>query len=564
MPSLSRFRSDSLFARRAGERPRLVVSMLLLLALTSVAVATAAEAGVQASLGVRIHERFRVWVEEESIRLRPLEAESAIRSIELEDGEDEASVNGKAFSGEELRAFLGQDGELIAELAALDAEARRAALGLEADESRGRVEVDSVAGAGFPPVPPMPGVPPVPPVPGLGQIRIESDGDDRVSFGRAIEIEAGETTGDAVCIGCSVTVSGNVEGDAVSIGGSVTVESSGLVEGSAVAVGGKVRLESGATVEQDAVAIGGSVQAEEGATVEGQRSTVGWGDGWNHKGNGVDFGWPFMFDSDAGELFWSILRTLFLILLCCVSVLLARGTMERTSLRLTDEPWKAIFAGLLTQLLFFPVLLFVTVILAVSIVGIPLLVLVPVAVLALLVATVLGFAAVAQSLGRWAAARFGWHLAEPFMPVVVGVAMIQGVTIVARIIGLPGGFLGLFAFALIALGFFLKYAAWTMGLGAMTLSLLGRDWRRPDAEPGSSARTLRAADEVGAGSVPPPPAPTAPTPPIAPIAPTAPAAAAGVASADVPAAPATAATAATAVTAGKPEAPAPDDPDRET
>lgn len=523
-----RFRPDAPVSGRGGLSPclaRLTAVTLLLLgfaggavAVPTVPVAAAAETVEKGSLGDQIHQRFRVWVEDDSIRLRPIEGDPAIRSIELVDDEAEVEVNGKAFSDDELRAFLGKDGELVASLAALDAEERRAALGLDEDGSAG------VSGTpGFAPTPP---IPPAPPVPGIGHIRVESDGDDRVSFGRSIHVEAGETTGDTVCIGCSVTVSGHVEGDAVAVGGSVTVESGGQVGGSAVAVGGKVRLESGATVEQDAVAIGGSVQAEDGATVEGQRSTVGWGGDWGGKGDhGWSSAWPFMFDSDAGELVWSILRALFLMLLCCISVLLARGPMEHTSRRLTEEPWKAVFAGLLTQLLFFPVLIFVTVILAVSIVGIPLLVLVPVAVLALLVATLLGFAAVAQSLGRWAAERFGWQLAEPFLPVVVGVAMIQGVTILARLVGLPGGFLGLFAFALIALGFFLKYAAWTMGLGAMTLSLLGRDWRRSDGGPGLSARNARTAEAANAGeplpAVPAPPAP--PAPPVAPPAASSPA-----------------------------------------
>lgn len=512
MPALSRFRSDFRSAGRVSGRPRLAVFVLLLLALSGVAAATATASDAQGSLGDRIREHYRVTVEAETIRLRPREADSAIRSIELADDEEEASVNGKAFSGEELRAFLGQDGEWIAELAALDAEERRVALGVAADAPSGRVEVGSDATAGVPPVPP------VPPVPGSGRIRIESDGDDRVSFGRSIEIGPGETTGEAVCIGCSITVAGEVEGDAVAVGGKIVVESSGRVGGNAVSVGGKVRLAPGATVEGDAVAVGGTVQVEEGATVEGQKSTVGWGDGWGgHGSQEWDLGWPFWFASDAGELFWAVVRTLFLLLICCVSVLLARGTMERTSRRLTDEPWKAIFAGLLTQLLFFPVLLFVTVILAVSIVGIPLLVLVPVAVLALGVATVLGFAAVAQSLGRWAKARFGWQLAEPFLPVVVGVAMIQGLTIVARMLGLPGGFFGIAAFTLLALGFFFKYAAWTMGLGAMTLSLLGRDWRRPDSGPATSARGVSFEDpSPGQGSVPPPVAPPPPVPPMPP------------------------------------------------
>ncbi len=490
MPASSRFRSDSPATGRPVRRPRLALLPLLaglILGCASLA-AAAGPSATPGSLGDRIHQHFRVWVEDETIRLRPIEGDPAIRSIALEDDEAEVSVNGKAFTAEELRAFLGKDGELIAELAALDADGRRAALGIDDGEGKWR-ETEAGAGAEVPPGPgaspgsPISPIPPIPPIPGIGQIRVESEGDDRVSFGRSIEIGPEETTGDAVCIGCSITVLGEVSGDAVAVGGSVHVEGSGHVQGNAVGVGGKVRLDAGATVEGDAVAVGGTVQVEDGATVEGQRSTVGWGNGWNHKGNGMNFGWPFWFDSDAGELFWGILRAFFLMMLCCISVLLARGSVERTSRRLTEEPWKAVFAGLLTQLLFFPVLIFVTVILAVSIVGIPLLILVPVAVLALLVAMLLGFAAVAQSLGRWAAQRFGWNLTEPFLPVVVGVAMIQGVTILARILGLPGGFLGLVAFALVALGFFLKYAAWTMGLGAMTLSLLGRDWRRPVSGP---------------------------------------------------------------------------------
>ncbi|MEO8276271.1 MAG: polymer-forming cytoskeletal protein, partial [Thermoanaerobaculia bacterium] len=469
-----------------------------------------------ADLGARIHERFRVQVEEEQIELRPIENDSVVRSIELADGESEASVNGKAFSAAELSAFLGKDGELVAELAALDAEGRREALGAGAKKSAADDEEAAIADGrresereaarrGVPPPPPPP------PVPG-GRVHVDSEGDDRVSFGRAIEVRAGESAGDVVCIGCSVTVFGQVDGDAVAVGGSVLVESGGLIQGNAVGVGGRVHLESGATVDGDAVAVGGSVQVEDGGTIEGQRSSVGWGDGMTGHGRS---GWPLVFRSEAGELFWSLLRGMLLALLCCVSLLLARGPLEHTSKRLAEEPWKAVFAGLLTQLLFFPVLLLVTLILAVSIIGIPLLVLVPVALLAGVLAAIVGFAAVAQSLGRWAAGRFGWHLVEPYIPVLVGVALIQGVAIVARIVGIPGSVFGLVAIVLLAFGFFLKYVAWTMGLGAMTLSLLGRDWRRPrggTAMPPASPPTTPASTFFA----PLPPAPPAPqTPPAA-------------------------------------------------
>ena len=74
---------------------------------------------------------------------------------------------------------------------------------------------------------------------------------------------------------------------------------------------------------------------------------------------------PFDFDGSFGDLFWSILRLLLLGLVAAIAVVFTREPIARAARRLQDEPWKALFAGLLTQLLFFPVLVLVTVILAV-------------------------------------------------------------------------------------------------------------------------------------------------------------------------------------------------------
>ena len=43
-------------------------------------------------------ERYRVAVEDDGIELTPLAEDSAVSSIEILDGEDEALVNGKAFA----------------------------------------------------------------------------------------------------------------------------------------------------------------------------------------------------------------------------------------------------------------------------------------------------------------------------------------------------------------------------------------------------------------------------------------------------------------------------------
>ena len=102
MLASSRFRSDSTAPGRPGRLSRRALLPLLgvLLLGGAALVSAATPSGPAASLGDRIHERFRVWVEDDAIRLRPIEGDPAIRSIALEDEEEEASVNGKAFTAE--------------------------------------------------------------------------------------------------------------------------------------------------------------------------------------------------------------------------------------------------------------------------------------------------------------------------------------------------------------------------------------------------------------------------------------------------------------------------------
>lgn len=88
---------------------------------------------------------------------------------------------------------------------------------------------------------------------------------DRVQYGQDIEVGAGETARDVVCIGCSIRVLGKVAGDAVAVGGSLAIE--GTVEGDAVAVAGVLRLGPNARVGEDAVAAGGRLERAPGAQV---------------------------------------------------------------------------------------------------------------------------------------------------------------------------------------------------------------------------------------------------------------------------------------------------------
>jgi hypothetical protein len=90
---------------------------------------------------------------------------------------------------------------------------------------------------------------------------------EQVQFGMPILVEAGETIGDAVCFGCSITVHGTVEGDLVVMGGQAIVE--GRVTGDAVVIGGRMTLREQARVDGDAVAMGGLDRAP-GAVIGGE------------------------------------------------------------------------------------------------------------------------------------------------------------------------------------------------------------------------------------------------------------------------------------------------------
>jgi hypothetical protein len=462
---------DRSFTRRL--RPFAAAIAGMLLAVAPLAAQAAAEAAPDA-LGKQALERYDVRPLAESLLLRPRDAESAVRSIEIEDGGD-VLVNGKDFDEKELVAFLGKDGELIRDLLALDADARRAALGFPREQERkeSRAErrdrkkkegVDIEVPIGLP----------------GSHFKVRASGDDRVSFAHSIHLAKGESANDVVCIGCSIDIEGEAAGDAVAVGGSVHV--SGRVAGNAVSVGGSVEVEDGAIVEGDGVAVGGAVEVDGSGEVRGHNTTVGVGGpffgGWRH---GLRFPWGAF--GDTGRLVTAVLRTGFLALLGVLAVMLLRPAVDLAARRVGAEPWKAAFAGLLTQLLFLPVLILAIVVLAVSIIGIPLLVLVPFAILAMIVATFVGFVGVAKVLGGVIERRFNWSASSLAMMVIVGVVAIQATSLVGRALSLPGGWLAITGFTLVGLGFFFKYVAWTIGLGSMTLAALAGEWRRPAAAP---------------------------------------------------------------------------------
>ena len=106
----------------------------------------------------------------------------------------------------------------------------------------------------------------------LASLPLHAVDGDRVHFGQSINVADDErTTGDLVCIGCSIRVHGACEGDIVAIGGSIALD--GDAQGDVVAVGGSIRLGENAVVAGDVVTVGGRLWRHPNAVVRGTIST---------------------------------------------------------------------------------------------------------------------------------------------------------------------------------------------------------------------------------------------------------------------------------------------------
>lgn len=295
----------------------------------------------------------------------------------------------------------------------------------------------------------------------------------RVSFGGDLTVEEDESAREVVLLLGSLVVLGEVRGDTAVVGGSADID--GDLGGDLTVVGGGIDLGPEARVEGEVTSVGGRVRRHPDARVEGAVTEVAFAplakiDVW------PDVRWDFDWPSghgwrwshgrsdgfDLARLLFNSLVLAFFVLLCATA---ARQRVGRIAERVVSEPFKAGFIGLVTQLFVASVLVVGSIILAVSLVGIPLLILLlPFAFLALAMLLVLGYTGVAQAVGR----VFSRSLGVP-AAVLVGLILIQMWRIFGETLSLAGGFFHVVAYLIIFLGFFIKYLAWTVGLGAVVL-----------------------------------------------------------------------------------------------
>jgi hypothetical protein len=102
---------------------------------------------------------------------------------------------------------------------------------------------------------------------------------DRVQINHDIFLERGQSSGDLVCVNCSIFVRGEVTGDVVTVLGNVLVERGAHVAGSVTTVLGDLRVQSAAQVGGDVVTVAGTLRRDPQAVVGGDATSLG-GAGW--------------------------------------------------------------------------------------------------------------------------------------------------------------------------------------------------------------------------------------------------------------------------------------------
>ncbi len=383
-------------------------------------------AASQPDLGTRLRERYDVVALQQGVALVPRDSASAVRMIQVVDGV--VNVDGETLTGQQLRDRLGTDADLVLQVSYLNSQQQRELAG------------------GAAPAPPLPDASASQPSEAVQRTDVVRG--DRVRFGGDVTVERNERLeGDAVAIGGSLTVNGEVTGDATSIGGTLTLGPDAVVRG-------------------DAVSVGGTLNRAQGSRVEGDVTEVGGGGGGFRRGMWFP-GFFGTFWSRFGSLAATALRLAVLAMVAVIIVAFGRNAVERIAARTAAAPVRSGLIGLLAEILFVPVMVLTAVVLAVSIIGIPLLFLMPFAVLLVMLVALVGFVGLAHHLGRWIASRFGWREPGAYASVAIGVVAIGGLTLLAKLAALGGGFV--IGAPLTGLGYLVEFVAWTVGFGAAIL-----------------------------------------------------------------------------------------------
>jgi hypothetical protein len=392
----------------------------------------------QRSLRERIEERYEVVVLSESVVLRPRAAGGDVRFVEISDAG--VLINGDAATGPEVRKRLGGDAADVLRLSLLSADARRTIFAS-----------DATAPAATPEPPPVE-APRTPPPQETGrQERRRTNGDRVRVFGNVTVRDDEIVSGQVVAVMGSVRIDGEVGDQVVAVMGSVELGPNAVVRGDIVSVGGAVRRSPTSR-------IGGSVT--EVAMFDRGRWDLPW----------VTFAPLAFFDGWGAlpRLVGTTFRLGLLILVALLAMAVARPTVERSAVRVADNPVKALVVGILAQALIIPALVMTCIVLVLTVIGIPLVfLLMPFVLLLLVLMAIAGFAGTACAVGGWTRQRFGMGEGSPFLDVALGVIVILLPLMLGRVLAIAGWPMTPVVVLLVGIGFLVELLAWSSGFGAI-------------------------------------------------------------------------------------------------
>jgi cytoskeletal protein CcmA (bactofilin family) len=520
------------FQRLPGKRSLRVAAILLVLGTGAAAYAAPAPqsadrppatAQERGDLRRALESRYEVLPVSGGVVLKPRQPKAGIRTVEVTG--DQIAVNGERVNANILRDWLGADADAVIRLQGLSAADQRQLFGISGETAArppaSTSEVPDEAATSDEPAtsdvdvtettteaPEAPAAPEAPEAPEASELRIPSrhNAGSRINVGGSVHVRQNETADDAVAIGGSVDVDGEVSDGVTAIGGDVRIE--GKASGDVVSVGGSVYLGPHAVVNGDVTSVGGSIERSPGATINGATSEVDMGHflrnrGFRHgpfwRGHGHWGLW-----NGVSNLLGSLMSLVLTGLLVCLVLLVARRPLERVDRQLAAQPWRAAAVGLAGSIFFWPLLAVLTVLLAITIVGCALFLLYPFLLLYVALLLLLGYATAAYRLGRWLEIRFNRNFGGPYAAALVGVVSLQIWHVLGNLFDLMPGPFSFFSFMTSLFGSLVTTAALVTGFGAVILSRFGLEpgyWPRqgapmPPMSPASGVETLPLTDPL--------------------------------------------------------------------
>ncbi|HEY4596208.1 MAG TPA: hypothetical protein VIJ02_07390, partial [Thermoanaerobaculia bacterium] len=342
--------------------------------------ATAQERG---DLRRTIEAHYQVLPVSGGVLLNARQVKAGVRTIEVKGSQ--IDVNGEAVTARTLRDWLGADADPVLRLLGMTAADQRQLFGLNAEGASPQPAASKGASTEEPPTsdtdvtetsaetserPEAPEQPEAPEPPEAPKHRESRSSGSRVNVGGSVQIDKDEMADEAVAVGGSVDVQGEVSDQVTAIGGPVRVE--GKVGGEVLSVGSSVYLGPHAVVEGDVTSIGGGVHKEPGAVIHGAIHEVGvlpfLGRHGFHRGP-IWIGHHWGPWGGVSDFLGSLMGLVLSVLLTWLVALVARRPLERVDRFLTAQPWPSAAVGLASAIFFWPLFIVVTVLLAITIVG---------------------------------------------------------------------------------------------------------------------------------------------------------------------------------------------------